>query len=74
MAMEPGLRGEAKLERGQGIMKMEAEQFGEQVGDAEYPWPSLCTVRAVWLASEGWGSSVYSSSHITRAACQRVCL
>ena len=38
MAMEPGLRGEAKPERGQGMMTMEAEQFGEQVDDAEHPW------------------------------------
>lgn len=46
MAMEPGLRGEAKLERGQGIMTMEAEQFGEQVEDAEHPW-------AISLHSQG---------------------
>ena len=46
MAMEPGLRGEAKLERGHRIVKMEAEQFGEQAGDAEYPW-------AIFLYSQG---------------------
>ena len=46
MAMEPGLMGEAKLERGHRIVKMEAEQFGEQAGDAEHLW-------AIFLYSQG---------------------
>ena len=46
MAMEPGLRYEAKLERGHRIVKMEAEQFGEQAVDAEHLW-------AIFLYSQG---------------------